>query len=109
MFDGGDVEHTLEVARAEKDPELRRQAIRNLGLMGKDKGAGALASIYSTEKDPEVKRAVIQALFSQGDATSLIQIARQEKDMSLKKDAVQRLSLMRSKESHDFMMELLNK
>ena len=109
MFVGGDVEHTLEVARGEKDSELRRQAVRNLGLMGKDKTAGALVSIYSSDKDPEVKRAVIQAFFLQSNTTSLIQIARQEKDMSLKKEAVQKLSLMHNKESTDFMMELLNK
>jgi len=109
MFVAGDVEHTLEVGRVERDSELRRQAVRNLGLMGKEKTAAALASIYGSDKDPEVKRAVIQAYFLQGNATSLIQIARQEKDMSLKKDAVQKLSLMHSKESTDFMMELLNK
>ncbi|MGO9275519.1 MAG: tetratricopeptide repeat protein [Terriglobia bacterium] len=109
MFIGGDVEHTLGLARAEKGPELRRQAVRNLGLMGKDKTADALASIYSSDKDPEIKRAVIQAYFLQGNVTSLIQIARQEKDMSLKRDAVQKLSLMHSKEATDFMMELLNK
>ena len=109
MFEGGDVEHTLEVARADKNPELRRLAVRNLSFMGKDKTASALASIYSNDKDPQVKRAVIQAFFSQGNATSLIQIARQEKDMSLKRDAVQRLSVMRSKESTAFMLELLNK
>ena len=109
MFVGGDVEHTLGVARAEKDPELRRQAVRNLGLMGKEKTADALASIYSSDKDSEVKRAVIQAYFLQGNVSSLIQIARQEKDMSLKRDAVQKLSLTHSKEATDFMMELLNK
>jgi len=109
MFIGGDVEHTLGLARAEKDPELRRQAVRNLGLLGKDKTADALASIYGSDKDPEIKRAVIQAYFLQGNVTSLIQIARQEKDMSLKRDAVQKLSLMHSKEATDFMMELLNK
>jgi HEAT repeat protein len=109
MFVGGDVERTLGLARTEKDPELRRQAVRNLGLMGKDKTADALASIYSSDKDPEIKRAVIQAFFLQGNATPLIQIARQEKDMSLKKEAVQKLSLMHGKESTDFMMELLNK
>jgi len=109
MFIGGDVEHTLGLARAEKDPELRRQAVRNLGLMGKDKTAGALASIYSSDKDTEIKRAVIQAYFLQGNASSLVQIARQEKDMSLKRDAVQKLSLMHSKEATDFLMELLNK
>jgi len=109
MFVGGDVEHTLELARAEKDPELRRQAVRNLGLMGKDKTASALATIYSSDKDPEIKRSVIQAFFLQGNAQQLIHIARQEKDMSLKRDAVQKLSLMHSKEATDFMMELLNK
>jgi tetratricopeptide (TPR) repeat protein len=109
MFVGGDVEHTLGLARTEKDSELRRQAVRNLGLMGRDKTAEALASIYASDKDPEIKRAVIQAFFLQGNAKPLIQIARQEKDMSLKRDAVQKLSLMHSKESTDFMMELLNK
>jgi HEAT repeat protein len=109
MFISGDVEHTLEFARAEKDPELRRQAVRNLGLMGKEKTADALASIYSSDKDAEIKRNVIQAFFLQGNANQLIQIARQEKDISLKRDAVQKLSLMHSKEATDFMMELLNK
>jgi len=109
MFISGDVEHTLEFARAEKDPELRRQSVRNLGLMGKEKTADALTSIYNSDKDPEIKRSVIQAFFLQGNAKPLIQIARQEKDASLKRDAVQKLSLMHSKESTDFMMELLNK
>jgi tetratricopeptide (TPR) repeat protein len=109
MFVGGDVEHTLELARAEKDPDIRRQAVRNLGLMGEDKTADALTSIYNSDKDPEIKRTVIEAFFLQGNAHQLIQIAREEKDMSLKRDAVQKLSLMRNKESTDFMMELLNK
>jgi uncharacterized FlaG/YvyC family protein len=109
MFISGDVDHTLELARAEKDPALRCQAVHNLGLMGKDKTADALVSIYSSDKDPEIKRSVIQAFFLQGNAKQLIQIARQEKDTSLKRDAVQKLSLMHSKEATDFMMELLNK
>jgi len=109
MFVGGDVEHMLGLARAERDSELRRQAVRNLGLMGKDKTADGLASIYSNDKDPEVKRAVLQAYFLQVNTKSLIQIARQEKDMSMKRDAVKRLSLMHNKESTDFMLELLNK
>ena len=109
MFISGDVEHTLQFARAEKDPELRRQAVRNLGLMGGDKTADALTSIYSSDKDPEIKRSVIQAYFLQGNVKQLIQIARQEKDLSLKREAVQKLALMHSKEATDFMMELLNK
>jgi tetratricopeptide (TPR) repeat protein len=109
MFADGDVDRTLGLARGEKYPELRCEAVRNLGLMGKDKTSDALASIYSSDKDPEVKHAVIQAYFRQANTRSLIQIARQEKDMSLKRDAVQKLSVMHSKESTAFMMELLNK
>jgi DNA helicase TIP49 (TBP-interacting protein) len=51
----------------------------------------------------------MQADYMQCNTKSLIQIARQEKDMSMKRDAVKRLSLMHNKESTDFMLELLNK
>jgi len=109
MFISGDVEHMLEFARSEKDLELRRRAVRNLGLMGKEKTADALVSIYTSDKEPEIRRTVIEALFLQGNAKQLIQIARQEKDVSMKREAVQKLSLMNNKESTEFMMELLNK
>ena len=83
--------------------------MRNLGLMGGERTGETLVSIYSTDKDSTVRRAIINALFLQGNAQAIINIARKESDPELKRDAVQKLSLMNSKESIDFMMELLNK
>ena len=50
---------------------------------------------------------MLHAFFVQGNATALIEIARQEQDPERKKEAVQMLSLMQSKEATDYMLELL--
>ncbi len=50
---------------------------------------------------------MLNALFIQGNAKALIEIARQETDPAMKREAVQKLSIMGSKEATDYMMELL--
>ncbi|HLW79764.1 MAG TPA: HEAT repeat domain-containing protein, partial [Terriglobia bacterium] len=109
MFIGGNVDKLTDLAKNEKNPELRVDAIHDLGLMG-NRTADGLLAIYAGDKDRNIRRAVIQALFLQGNAKPLVEIARKETDPELKRDAVQKLSLMGgSKEATDFMMELLNK
>ena len=66
-----------------------------------------LKSIYSSDKDAHVRRAVLNGFFVQGNATALIEIAKQESDPALKREAVQKLSIMGSKEATDYMLELL--
>jgi HEAT repeat protein len=106
LFLQGNVTALAEIARKETDPVLKRSAIQKLGLMG-DRG-GALASIYgSAGADQSARKAVIDAMFLQGNAKGLIEIARKETDPELKKEAVQKLSLMHSKEATDYMMEIL--
>jgi hypothetical protein len=56
-----------------------------------------------------VKEEVINAYFIGGNAQGLVAIARSEKDPGLKKEAVQKLSLMGSKEANEYLMELLQK
>ncbi len=104
----GEHERLLAVAKEEKSPELRREAVQQLGLMGKRSG-DALVALYQPEPDKSVRKAILRALFLQGNAKALIEIARKETDPELKKDAVRSLSLMRSKEAVDFMVEILNK
>ena len=65
--------------------------------------------MYTQETDPENKRAIINALFIQGNATALVEIARKETDLNLKKQIVNQLSIMHSKEASDYLLELLNK
>jgi len=109
FFLAGDSAKLLQVAQSEKDPELRRAAIRNLGLVHSNDSGKALQAIYAKETDREVREEVLNAFFLQGNASALVAIARSEKDPELKKTAVQKLSLMHSKEGTDYLMELLQK
>jgi hypothetical protein len=109
FFLAGDAPKLLEAAQNEKDPELRRTAIRNLGLIHSDDSAKALQSIYAKETDRAVKEEVLNSYFLQGNAAAIVAIARNEKDPELKKVAVSKLSIMHSKEATDYLMEILQK
>ncbi|MGH9736834.1 MAG: HEAT repeat domain-containing protein [Candidatus Acidiferrales bacterium] len=107
MFVAGDADHLEQLARSEKDEDLRVAAIRDMGLIGKDRTGSTLISMYAGAKDRATSKAVLQALFLQGNAQAIVDIARKETDPEMKKDAVQKLSLMHSKVATDYMMELL--
>jgi hypothetical protein len=109
FFLAGDSQKLVQAAQSEKDIDLRRTAIRNLGLVGGDAAAAALQSLYAKETDRSLKEEVLNAYFLQGNAKALVAIAKSEKDPELKKVAVQKLSLMGSKEGNDYLMELLEK
>jgi len=102
----GDREQLAALAKSEPNPELRKEAIRNLGITG---GQAELQSMYAKETDRGVKEEILNAYFIGGDAKGLIAVARTEKDPELKKKAVEKLSLMGSKEANEYLMELLQK
>jgi hypothetical protein len=110
----GNADKLMELARTEKDQDLRRTAIRNLGVLAQRpqqndaaKTTDALKAIYAADSSPEIRREVINALSMQRNATSLIALARAEKDPAMKREIVQRLASMKSKEAADYMLELL--
>ncbi len=111
----GERDRVLTAARSETVPELRRDAIRYVGMMrGRDEAerkqvGEALAAIYAGDKDPVIRKEVTNAMFMQGNAAALVEIARKETDLAMKKEIVQKLSMMKSKEATDYMLELLNK
>jgi HEAT repeat protein len=107
MFVGGDADKLIDLAKTEKDPELRKTAIHNLGLMKRAGTSDALTAIYASDPSPDIRRTVINALFLQNNATALVALARAEKNLEMKKEIVSKLSLMKSKEATDYLMELL--
>jgi hypothetical protein len=109
MFIAGDSDHLENLAKSEKDEDLRIAAIHDIGLIGSDRTGSTLISMYAGAKDPAASRAVLQALFLQGNAQAIVDIARKEIDPEMKKDAVQKLSLMHSKVATDYLLEILNK
>lgn len=106
----GDAERVSQIARGDADQKLRIEAVRNLGMMGREKTAAALVELYAVPTQaPEVRKAIISALFTQGNAKAMVDIARKETNPELRKQLVQHLSMMKSKEATDFMMEIINK
>lgn len=107
LYSDGFSPKVAEIARTEKDPALRRMAIRTLSHFGRS--GDLLAGLYDGEKDDQNKREIINGLHAKGDAKALIDIARKETNPELKREIVSHLSTMKSKEATDYMVELLSK
>jgi hypothetical protein len=99
-----DTEHLLQIAKTEKAPELRLDAIR---YVGSGSGGDALVAIYGSEQDRQVKQTIVETLFAHGNAKAMVDLARAEKDTEMKKTIVRYLSTMRGKEATDYLMEIL--
>ena len=96
----------LNIAKSEKDANLRGTAIRVLALT-KGVSAEELVEIYGSA-DAAAKREIINGLMARGDGKTLVDLARREADPATKKMIVERLSNMRdNKDALDYMMELL--
>jgi hypothetical protein len=106
LFIAGDEQRIAELARTEKDASLRREAIRKLGLMG-GTTANALLSLYNAETSIEGKTAVIEALFLQDNARALIDLSKREKNPQLRREALQKLSIMDDDEALKYMLQIL--
>ena len=108
MFVGGNADKLIELAKSEKDPTLRRSAVRNLGLMGASRTGDAIKAIYQSDTSPEIRKEAINALFLQNNGRILVELARAEKDPAMKKEMVSKMSNMgKSKEVTDYLLELL--
>lgn len=109
MFVGGNSTRLIELAKSEPNADLRRVAVRNLGLMRTSSTGAALVDIYSTQKDAPVRQAAIDGLFVQNNAEALVQLARKEADPALKKAIVTKLSVMKNPAATAYLIELLGK
>ena len=96
-------------ARNASDPDLQMQALKYLQLYGGTEDRKMLSDVYTASKDRDVKLRVIEALYAQGDAKTLVDMARKESDPAMRKRIVERLSRMKAKEATDYMLELINK
>lgn len=101
----GDVEFLTKAAR-DKDPDIREKAIKGLGISGPEARA-ELRKLYGEFSDADDKREVAQAFMVQGDAKSLIELFRAERDPAMKKVIVQQLSVMDDPEANRLLLDLL--
>jgi HEAT repeat protein len=89
-------EDVAALARTEKNPELRREAMRYLGMMG---GRAELLEFYKTSPDAETREAAVGAMLLCGCAHELAQIVQTEKDPNVLDKAINTLGLVGGDES----------
>jgi len=97
----------LDIANNAKDPALQLEAIQALAIYRPKDAGPTLVQVYKTTSDPKVKRAAVNGLFIAHDATRLVELARGEKDLNLKRDIVSQLAIMHDPAATAYMEELL--
>ncbi len=106
---GNGTDALIEIINTEKDSPLLIEAIEKMGILSGDVAGNHLGNIYQKNDNRELRKAVLQALFMRSDAKSLTNIAKTENDPALKREALQKLSLMNSDEALQFFDDILNK
>ena len=103
----GAQELLTEIATKNSDLELQRIAVQTLATTRGKEAAPALVKIYRESTDHSVKRAALSGLFITRDASGLVDLARSEKDLGMKREIVSQLALMHDPAATAYMEELL--
>ena len=96
-----------DAALGKLDPQLQEQAIQAMAVFQGKRANDMLAEVYRTTTDSKIKNSIISAMFITKDAPRMVEMARNEKDLELKRRIVSELALMNDKAATDYMMELL--
>ena len=96
-----------DAALGKLDPQLQGEAIRAIAVFQGKRANDTLAEAYRTTTDPKIKKSIISAMFITKDAPRMVEMARNEKDLELKRTIVSQLALMNDKAATDYMIELL--
>ena len=102
----GDRARVLAAATTEGTPELRAEAVQQLGVMG---AHDELWQLYQKESGVEIRRRIIQAMFVGGNVTRMSELANNEQNVDLRRAAIRNLGLMGSAKSGDMLAALYAK
>jgi HEAT repeat protein len=80
----------LAIAKGERDPALRREAVAKLGPMG---ARQQLRDFYAAEPSADLRRVALEAMGVAGDAEGLAQVARSERDPALRRTAIHSMGI----------------
>lgn len=98
---GNDKDRLLQMAKAEKNADLRMEIIRRLASSGDQ---ADIWQFYQAETDPNTKIELLRMM--NGNSERMIEIARSEKDAKLRRAAVQSLAGVKSPAATDAMIAM---
>lgn len=107
LFVSGRADRLVELARNEKELELRGNIVRHLGLMGPARSGEGLRALYVADGNPESRRQVVSALAAQQNLTALVALARAEQNRAARKALVEQVMQMRPRQSPGDLAELV--
>lgn len=102
----GDRQRVVTAAMTEKAPELRLEAVRQLGFLG---APDELWQMYQKEGSTDVKRSILNSLAMSGAAPRMIEVATTERDPQLRLVAVRSIGMMGGKAGTDALLNLYAK
>ena len=102
----GDRQRVLTAAMTEKEPELRTEAVRQLGFLG---ARDELWQMYQKEPAVDVKRTILNSLAMTGAAPRMAEVVAIERDPQLRILAVRQLGMMGGKAGTDTLLNLYAK
>ncbi|HET9711821.1 MAG TPA: HEAT repeat domain-containing protein [Pyrinomonadaceae bacterium] len=108
----GAATYLIRVADSEKDIELRKSAVANLGRIAGQKSLGALTSTVDGDADLEVQKQAVIAIGKRSKDEAipiLIRTARNHPKMPVRKLAIQMLGQTGDERAVAFFRELLSK
>ena len=88
-----DKERLVQIAKTEKNPDLRNQAIRDLGEID---GQPEIWQIYQSEPTPEGKTTLLGYMQENGNMDKLVEVARTDKDLKVRMAAVHAIASQRA-------------
>jgi len=99
-----DKDRLLQVAKAEKDADLRMAAIRELSSM--QTARDEVWSLYNGETNPDIKQQILSSMPSNGNTDKFLEVARTEKDAKLRRFAIMNLASTRAATTGDGLASL---
>jgi len=84
----------LDTAKNSREPELRRESIRMLGISGRKSAIEALSGLYASSNTAEEKRGVIEAWLIADREDLVLKSARDESDPAVRRKAIETLGAM---------------
>lgn len=100
-----DKDTLFKIAQQEKTPELKCEAIRQLGVL---RAGAELSQLYKSSTDPDTKECLLKSMSIAGNQEALIEIAKSEADPSIRRHAIRNLGITEGQAATDALVAAYN-